>query len=85
MISDKQYHAAVNDLSERTLAGCLLHAADEDENLAAKYPEIAPGLGMSAEELIEVRQSVSLGTLVLIGMLRWVRKLWPRLRRELTG
>ena len=83
MISDREHEAALAALSDGLVQKCFDHAKDEDRWLRGDYGEIAARVGLTAAQIAEVRRSVTLEMLLLIGMLRRIKvhrqELAPRL------
>ena len=83
MISDREHEAALAALSDNLVQKCFDYAEDEDRWLRDDYGEIAARVGLTAAQIAEVRRSVKLETLLLIGMLRRIKVHRQELARRL--
>lgn len=78
MIGDDEFEAVLAALSDDLLAACLKHARHEHLDDAG----IAARVGLDAAQIVEVRRSVKVDTLLILGMIRRIR---GHQRRELRS
>ena len=83
MISDREHEVALAALSDDLVQKCFDYAEDEDRWLRDDYAEIAARISLTVPKIAEVRRSVELETLLLIGMLRQIKVHRQELKRRL--